>query len=79
MENGSKSHFFRNTLLLGICIGTVLGLVIAPWEGQKTRKKIAKRSRELANFISGKNGNIELNDNPDITIMVVEPSVTTEL
>lgn len=79
MDNGSKSHLFRNTLLFGICIGTVLGLVIAPWEGRKTRKKIAKRSRELANFISGKNGNINLDDNPDITIMVVEPGNKTLL
>lgn len=77
MENGTKSNYFRNTLLLGVTIGTVLGLVIAPWEGKKTRKKIAKRSRELVNFISGKNKETYMDDNPDITIMVVEPSIKT--
>ncbi|MBK7428553.1 MAG: YtxH domain-containing protein [Saprospiraceae bacterium] len=72
MNNGS--HTFRNTLLLGIAIGTVLGLVIAPWEGKKTRRKIANRSRELKSFLSGKQELSEWKENPDITIMVVEPA-----
>ena len=75
MANGS--HTFRNTLMLGIAIGTVLGLVIAPWEGKKTRKKIVNRSREVSNFLTGKNGNSNLEDSPNITIMVVEPDSIT--
>jgi gas vesicle protein len=72
MSNGS--HTFRNTLFLGIAIGTVLGLVIAPWEGKKTRKKIANRSREIKSFLTGKKEYPDWQENPDITIMVVEPA-----
>jgi len=49
--NSSKTFIY---LLTGIAVGAAAGILLAPHSGAKTRKKIAKRTRNLLGDIKGK-------------------------
>ena len=39
-------------VLAGVAAGTAIGMLFAPYKGEKTRNKISKKSKELADAIN---------------------------
>ena len=42
------------TLITGIAVGTLIGVLIAPDEGKKTQKKLAKRGKKITDDLKCK-------------------------
>ncbi len=51
MENGNSASKIMASLILGITIGSVLGILFAPDNGKSTRKKILGKKDELAQAV----------------------------
>lgn len=57
MENSNNATQLIGTLLVGVAIGGVLGVIFAPNKGSVTRKKITDESDELTDAIKDKFNN----------------------
>jgi gas vesicle protein len=51
MENGNSTGKVIASLILGVTIGSVLGILFAPDNGRSTRKKILGKKDELAQAV----------------------------
>ena len=53
-SNGSSGFAFIAGLVVGGAIGAIAGLLFAPETGEETRKKVAVKSKELADDLYNK-------------------------
>ncbi len=54
MEESNNSGALIGALLIGVAIGGLFGVLLAPNKGSKTRKKIIKKSAKIIDIGKGK-------------------------